>query len=204
MSSYLYLYSKPAIDDRVIPFWLGELARRHFRCELHPEFSFEQQAGYLSLKVRMVGGQLPNLDGKDYMIGFELDVKPYDHETEMTEAANFARELRVSGFPLWKRLLHLSWQDDLAPKPPRRLGIKLRKTRWEMTVRSGMDNPLENAVIWELMVVLAAVVDGVLFDPEQKKYYDGPLAAERAQKLFIKLRTTLDEHSRLIPFEEWG
>jgi hypothetical protein len=60
------------IDDNIIEPWLSRLLDLGMRCELHPDFSFKTQSGYLPIKLRNLRPTREEFKGKDFLSGFEF------------------------------------------------------------------------------------------------------------------------------------
>jgi hypothetical protein len=62
----------PHANDALITPWLSGLREIGMQCELHPEFSFSTQNGFLPIKLRLLKPTRPEFDKHDFLSGFEF------------------------------------------------------------------------------------------------------------------------------------
>jgi len=68
------------ISDDIIPAIIDELNKFEMACEVHPDFLFSTQSGFLPFKFRLSEPRLAILKDKDLMTGFELYIEDFDPE----------------------------------------------------------------------------------------------------------------------------
>ena len=71
------------VDDSLIPQWLDEYKKHGMICEIHPEFSFTDQVGFLPIKLRLENPVREEWANKDYMTGFEFYMDDFDLNKEL-------------------------------------------------------------------------------------------------------------------------
>jgi hypothetical protein len=85
MSLDIIVYSKQLSDD-YIPKIVKRLNDFEMICEIHPDFSFNNQSGFLPFKFRLTNPPFPILKDKDLISGFEIYISDFDIEKEKQEA----------------------------------------------------------------------------------------------------------------------
>lgn len=178
MSVTINLYVEDISDD-IIPLWLQGLDSCGMKCEIHPKFSFSDHSGFLPFKVEFRRKELPKLNGKTLLSGFELYVDPFD----FTEVEDDFREL-----------------ESFTPEVRRRL-IVARKYVW---FRLG-SRSLEAILADFSCGILAKLLDGTMFEPEGAEFYSNDGIIERIEKeTFGEPRLITAEDDEIIPFTGWG
>lgn len=71
-----------AVDDDLIPRWVGRMNELGMHCEIHPEFSFHD-TGFLPFKVTLERSKHDQLVGTPYLTGFEFDMSDFNLEEEI-------------------------------------------------------------------------------------------------------------------------
>jgi hypothetical protein len=77
MSLDIKVYTKILSDD-LIPKMVKRLNDYEMVVEIHPDFSFKTQTGYLPFKFRLTKPQLSILNEKELISGFELFIDDFD------------------------------------------------------------------------------------------------------------------------------
>ena len=81
MSLDLQVYTNKISDD-LIPKIVSRLNTFEMICEVHPDFSFDNQTGYLPFKFQLTNPPFSILKGKTLTSGFELYIDDFDIEKE--------------------------------------------------------------------------------------------------------------------------
>lgn len=83
------------IDDSKIPEWIGELNKLGMECNVHPEFSFKTQTGFLPFRIKIEKHTHEALMNKEFLTGFEyyLDGFNLEEHTEYLKQSLFDRLL---------------------------------------------------------------------------------------------------------------
>ncbi len=85
MSLDITVYTKQLSDD-YIPKIVKRLNDFEMVCEAHPDFSFNDQTGFLPFKYRLTNPPFPILKDKELITGFELYISDFDLEYEKQKA----------------------------------------------------------------------------------------------------------------------
>ena len=73
----------PEVDDAVIPAWLERLEKAGMPCEIHPDFSFADQRGFLPFKLRLTSPAHEEWADESYLTGFEFYMEDFDLAAEI-------------------------------------------------------------------------------------------------------------------------
>ena len=93
MSLEIKVYCKELSDD-LIPKIVERLNNYDMVVEVHPDFSFKDQTGFLPFKFRLTNPPLPILKDKELKSGFELYIEDFDIQTEINQ---LTRKPKLSG-----------------------------------------------------------------------------------------------------------
>lgn len=77
----------PDINDSIVPRWLERMNGLGMHCEIHPEFSFLTQEGFLPFKIRLETSAHKELIGVDFLSGFEFYCRDFSLARELKEMA---------------------------------------------------------------------------------------------------------------------
>ncbi|KGO88141.1 hypothetical protein Q765_03580 [Flavobacterium rivuli WB 3.3-2 = DSM 21788] len=84
MSLEINVYCKELSDD-LIPKIIERLSDYEIVVEIHPDFSFKDQKGFLPFKFRLTNQPLAILKDKELKSGFELYIEDFDLQTEINQ-----------------------------------------------------------------------------------------------------------------------
>ena len=84
MSLEITVYANQLSDD-YIPRIIARLNDFEMVCEVHPDFSFSGQTGFVPFKYRLTNPPFEILRDKELMTGFEMYINDFDYERERTE-----------------------------------------------------------------------------------------------------------------------
>jgi hypothetical protein len=182
------------VDDSLVAPWLDQLLNLGMKCELHPDFSFESQSGFLPIKLlnlRPTRGEFNNIL---FLSGFEFYVDKFDVEIE---------------FPIvLPRRGLLNFFEKKAEEPNQRVNsevdAKLLSCKWRLTFRFGSADVFELRLADLSSAILMNLTDGVRHIPEDSDWSIAP-------KLLHQIVEAVEEHERSLDvgtyqshrFESW-
>jgi hypothetical protein len=76
-----------AFDDSLISPWIARMNTLGMRCEIHPEFSFQNHTGFLPFKVILESSKHEPLVGTPLLTGFELYLSGFDLHAAIAAAS---------------------------------------------------------------------------------------------------------------------
>lgn len=114
------------VDDALVPKWLTEFERVGMTCEFHPDFSFENQTGFLPIKLKLKDPVHEDWKEKHYLTGFEFYLDDFDIQKERQartprpsflqslfrstpKPATFISEERDTQLAKYSKMITLAW-----------------------------------------------------------------------------------------------
>jgi hypothetical protein len=172
MSYEFNLYLKE-VDDSIIPKWLELLGEMGAKCEMHPEFSFCDQSGFLPFKVSFSNLSIPGNDGSSFLTGFELDV--CDYTSSLVEEQN---DVKIS---LWKKIFRKNNNIEEKDGTNAVIKYKLKNSSRELIFSISSQDVFEFPLALYSAAIISLIKDGVLFDPQEGKYLENKSIIEKVQ-----------------------
>lgn len=199
MSYDLIVYLRN-MDDGLIAPWMKKMAENGLICEFHPEFSFTAPSGFLPVKVRVLKSTVPELTNRDYLACFELYRDVYDHRKNRDESGLSVRCDEPSSF--WSIVFPVT--KESRPRFPLEIESILQKATIQITLFRGEGNPMEIITAWYAAATLCGLGEGLLYHPQERKYYHSHEALKQARKVQKGIELLNVNFHRLIPFRGWG
>lgn len=81
MSLEMHTYV-PFVDHSLLPQWMARMQELGMNCAIHPEFSFESHTGFLPFKLQIQDSGHSELNGVDFLTGFEYYIDDFRLESE--------------------------------------------------------------------------------------------------------------------------
>lgn len=185
MSLNIMIYSK-SIDDSIKKRWLEELVKRGIECEIHPEFTFENQTGFLPFKCEILRKDIP-LNNRILLSGFELDVIEYIQKEEIKKQSIF------------KRIF--SKNKEYREEKNNNLMNSMKK---ELLFSISSQDSLEFILGMYSAAILTYLTGGILYDPQEDKYFDKENALDMADNAVNEYICSLKEIEWITHnFSEW-
>jgi hypothetical protein len=72
-----------SVDDSIIEKWMEKINQLGMSCEVHPEFSFNDQSGFLPFKINLSDSKHSELNSRDFYTGFEFYLEDFDLGSEL-------------------------------------------------------------------------------------------------------------------------
>jgi hypothetical protein len=194
MSMDFGLYTRDLSDD-LIPEILKRLNNFDMEVEIHPEFSFEDQTGYLPFKFKFTKPPFEILRDKILQSGFELDIDDFDLDTEIENS----KPKRNIFDKLFNRPVPAS--TFVNPEIDSRLKNCTKDLMF--AVHSEDDFELRFALLTR--AIISELVDGVCFDTEDGTW-PGNMNIVKQSYETVKLyeESLKEEDIDYLEFEEWG
>jgi hypothetical protein len=174
MSYDLVVYVRE-INDNIITDWIEELKKLHTYTEMHPDFSFNNQSGFLPCKIKITDCHNSFLNNVELLSGFELNINDYKYEKII--------------MPFWWNLLKRNQKNDAKKK--------LSEYNKELVFSISSQDSFEFRMAWYSAVIIAKLTNGVLFDPQVDIYYDLNLIIE--EEIIIQV----SEFEKILKDDDW-
>ncbi len=160
----------PSVADTHIPLWLSRMRELGMLCEIDPGFSFATHTGFLPFKLRIQDSAHTDLNGIDFMTGFEYYISDFS-----LEAAQQALEPKPS-------LLGGLFGKKPTAKPYASPEIDqyLKRCRKRLQFVWGSADLFELRMATVSSAVLAEITQGVSSYPADGVWYDRSNAAVQA------------------------
>ncbi|VAW78177.1 hypothetical protein MNBD_GAMMA12-1133 [hydrothermal vent metagenome] len=172
--------------------WVSELNKLGMDCEIHPEFLFETQTGFLPFKVNIKENSHEALMNREYLTGFEyyLDDFNLEENTEYLEKSFFQKLLKK---PKEKKHFHT-----------KEIYEQLQDKKYIITFNFGISDTLELRMASLASVTLSKLANGVCCYADDNIWYDNTNIIENALNDVTEYEKSLRQREfRLHGFEEW-
>lgn len=180
------------VDDSKIQEWISELNKFEMSCEIHPEFSFKTQTGFLPFKINIKNQSHDALLGKDYLTGFEFyldDFNIEDHQ-ENKEQSFFQKLFKK---PIEKTPFHSPEIDS-----------KLKDKKYVISFVFGVADTFELRMASLASATLSKLCNGLCCYVDDDLWYSNETIAQDAFKDVVEYEKSLKEcEFRLHEFEQW-
>ena len=181
------------VDDTIVPRWLEALNALNMCCEIHPEFSFTDQAGLLPFKLNIQSGTRPELLNQDFVSGFEFDMEGFDIDAQIAT-------LSEPGF--MDRLLGRNTQRDYFMSAE--MDERLRPMKKMMIFNWCFDDIFEYRLARLSSITLSQLCGGLCYSREDECFFDGADAVTTALAEVEQFETLLKKKAvKTHRFEAW-
>lgn len=188
----------PAFDDSIISPWIERMNTLGMHCEVHPEFSFRTQEGFLPFKIILERSKHEHLIGRPFVTGFEFYLDDFDLQAAITPAIP-----KLTFFD--KVLGRVS-----PPSPPKTylvdpdVDARLAPCKELLTFVFGAADDLELRMATISSAVLAELTGGVSSYPADSIWYPSSYKPEEALKEAEAHEASLSANElKLHDFEDW-
>jgi hypothetical protein len=194
MSLDIRVYTKQLSDD-LIPKIIRRLNDFEMTCEVHPDFSFKDQTGFLPFKFRLTNPAFNNLKDKELISGFELFIEDFDFETEKQNAQP------KQGF--LDKLLGKKQPDQPLINPD--IDKRLKDCKKMLSFVWHADNSFDLRFAQMTSAILTELTDGVCTYTADDIWYDTKDLAEKSFPDIRDYELTLlkDEELEFYEFKGW-
>ena len=159
----------PAMDHSLVSQWLSEMRKLGIDCDIHPRVSLASHSGFLPFKIRIHDSAHHELNGVEFLTGFEYYIDDFSLEAELKKR------------PKTDALGHLSGERHLLqPYATAELDEKLKQCRKRLTFSWGSADLFELRMATVSSAILAEITGGVSSYPADGIWYDRPGAAAEA------------------------
>ena len=182
-----------SVDDTIVPRWLEDLNALNMRCDIHPEFSFTDQAGLLPFKLNIQSGTRPELLNQDFVSGFEFDMEDFDIDAQIAA---------LSEPGLMDRLLGRNTRRDYFMSPE--IDERLRPMKKMMIFNWCFDDIFEYRLARLSSITLSRLCGGLCYSREDECFFEGDDAVTIALAEVEQFETLLKEKAvKTHRFEAW-
>lgn len=193
MSVDIHVYCE-RLSDSLIPILIERLNEFDMIVEVHPDFSFTDQTGFLPFKFKFKGTRFETLKDKTLISGFELYLDNFDLQAEK-------RELNAEpGF--FNRLVKKKKEE--VPFAPPEIELRLKNCKKTATFNWHATDTFETRFALLTSAILAKLTDGICYDPQEGIWFDNRSIVENAFKK-VKEHEDLFDNNTLVyhEFTEW-
>lgn len=182
------------IDDSLIPLWIDKLNQLGMKCEIHPDFSFDNHFGFLPFKIELFDSQQQDLRNDEFMTGFELCIDDFnlDHEIEGNKAK--------------QNLLYnvLSRESSKVNYVNPEIDEKLKKCKKRLTFMWGSADIFELRMALLSCATLAVLTNGVCYSSADDIWFDNSTIVEDSLKEVLEYENSFKPNElKLYKFERW-
>lgn len=193
MSLDINVYTKTLTDD-LIPKIIKRLNEYEMKVEVHPEFSFNSQTGFLPFKFCFTNTKFNVLKNKDLISGFELYIDDFDLEKEK-------QEFRPKQ-SFFERLLGKKQEEVYFESAEIDKRLEECKKKLTFVIHSGDDFELRFAMLTSS--ILTELTNGVCFNCQEGIWYDNLKITETAFEEIKGYENSLEEDEiNFHLFENW-
>lgn len=162
------------VNDGIITDWKEKLKGFGLDCEIHPDFSFNIQTGFLPFKYTLKPGKIQGYNGEDLISGFEMYIDDYSAQKD-----------------------ELEYCDE-------ETGEILKRANKSIYIRIGTQDSMEFRFGMLSSAILAELLDGVVFNPQEGCYLSKKNMYSDIQKMIDQDDEYLNENGwKIHAFEEW-
>lgn len=193
MSLDMYVYVEN-VDDSIIPLWIEKLNQLGMTCEIHPDFSFDDQSGFLPFKIKLHDSKHQEMLNTEFRTGFELYIDDFNLE-------DVIEEIKPKQNFLGKVLNRKSSKVYFASPE---IDEKLEKYKKMLYFRWGSSDTFELRMALLGSATLTMLTNGVCYDPQGDIWYDNSIIVGEALNGVLEYENYLKpDQLELQKFEEW-
>jgi hypothetical protein len=185
----------PKADDTLIKTWLDRLLQLGMQCELHPDFSFLSQTGYLPIKLRNLKPTRAEFENQDFSSGFEFYLEKFEIASMPFQQSAAPKGLgRLFGKKPSTSEYRVSQQVDEI----------LRTCRLHLTFRFSPADVFELRLADLSSIILAELTDGIRYLPSEGEWMKNQDFANTALSSIEEFERSLEDGGyKSHPFESW-
>ncbi len=176
--------------------------------EFHPDFKLDEHndTGFCPIKLNLEKGHSSHYDkfGESIMTGFELYFDNYDYIEELNEIKNDSSQSPKTS--IFAKLLGLRNKDNIQDHyvANKNIDEKLSVCNKVLTLNWQSANKSELRISLFFGAILAELVDGIIYDPQNDRYLTGEMAIEEFPAEIKEYEEYYSfEDFTLEKFEEW-
>ena len=193
MSLNINIYTN-YLSDSLIPNIIKRLNDYEMFVEVHPDFSFNNQTGFLPFKFKLTKPHLDILNDKVLKSGFELDVDNFDFKTEI-------KNLKPTQ-SVFAKLIGKTKSE--APLLSSDIESRLKDCNKVVTFVWGSADSFELRFAWLTSSILTELTNGVCFYQADNIWYGKENIVDKAFQEIINYENTLTEKDIVFhEFTEW-
>lgn len=193
MSLEINVYCKQLSDD-LIPKIVKRLNDYEMVVEVHPEFSFSDQTGFLPFKFRLTNPEHDILKNKELKSGFELYVDDFDLQT--------TKESLKPKLSFFEK--HLGKKQADVPFASDDTEARLKNCKKVVTFIWHAGNSFELRFALLTSAILTELTNGVCCYPADDIWYDNKNIVDEAFKEIKEYEKSLKENElNFVTFDEW-
>lgn len=193
MSLDINVYCKQLSDD-LIPKIVKRLNDYEMLVEVHPQFSFSEQTGFLPFKFRLTNPPFDILKDKELKSGFELYVDDFDLQTAKE---NLKPKLGFLDKLLGKRQLEIQFAST-------DIENRLIDCKKVVTFVWHAGDSFELRFAYLTSAILTELTNGVCTYPADDIWYDNKNIVDKAFKEIKEYEKTLNEKDLdFMTFDQW-
>ena len=182
------------LSDSLIPNIIKRLNDYEMLVEVHPDFSFNDQTGFLPFKFKLTKPNLDILNDKVLKSGFELYVDNFNFKTEI-------KNLKPKQSLIAKLIGRTNSE---APLLSSDIESRLKDCNKVVNFAWGSADSFELRFAWLTSSILAELSNGVCFYPADNIWYDNSNIVDKAYQEIIDYENTLTEKDIVFhEFTEW-
>lgn len=194
MSLDLQVYTKQ-LSDNLIPQIIKRLNEYDMVVEIHPDFSFSNQTGFLPFKFQLTNPNFEILKGKELISGFELYIEDFD--------LNAQKEILKPKQSFLDRLLGKKQTDVSFASPQIESRLKDCKKVVTFVWHAGDSFELRFASLTS--AILTEITNGVCCYPADDIWYDTENIVDNAYKEFKQYEESIREQDlNFHEFDGWN
>lgn len=194
MSLDIIVYARQVNDD-LIPKIVKRLNEFEMICEIHPEFSFNTQDGFLPFKFKLTNPQFEILKDKWLLSGFEIYIDEFDFHKELMNV-----QPKLS---FWNKLIN----NKTAQKPLVNdiIDARLKDCNKSITFIWHGAESFDQRFVTLTSAILTELVNGVCTYPADDIWYENNGFVESTwAEIKDYENTSLNEKNlKFIEFEKW-
>jgi hypothetical protein len=193
MSLNINVYTEN-LSDELIPKIVKRLNEFEMEVEVHPEFSFETQEGFLPIKFRLKNPHLEILKNKKLISGFEIYIDNYDFNAE--------KESLKPKLTFLEKIFRKKQNEIEIEKPEIEKRLEKCKKSVNFIWHTGDSFELRFASLTSS--ILTELTNGVCTYPADDIWYENKNIVEEAYKEIKEYELTIKERDLLFhEFEGW-
>jgi hypothetical protein len=185
----------PKADDSLVKPWLDRLHQLGMSCELHPDFSFSDQRGYLPIKLRNLKPTRKEFEDQDFLSGFEFYLENFDFNMLPLQQTATPKGLgRLFG----KKSVALEYRIG------RDVDEILKACKWQLLFRFSPADIFELRLADLSSIILAELTGGLRYLPSESKWMKNQNFANTALESIEEFERSLEGGNyKSHPFEGW-
>lgn len=194
MSLELRIYTEE-INDNIIPAWIGKMNEAGMSCQIHPDFSFATQSGFLPFKIKLDNPLNRQLIGKDLLSGFEMYIETFDilkEKEKLKPQKTFLQKLFRA-------------QEQSVYFVDANIDQKLKECNKLIIIIWGSADSLELRIALLSAAIITRLTNGICNYPADGIWYDNYRIIDEAMTEILNYEKSLkDDDWKVHEFEKWN